>query len=49
MDRWNKIVLRLRGWNQYSLVQDRVSKPEWIQYCKERNINENYNFGDVLG
>ena len=45
--KWEKMVLKLRGWNSYSLMQDRKSKPEWVQFCKETNKVEDYNFGDI--
>jgi len=44
--RWYKMAEKLRGWGTdqgYS-----KTKPEWVKYCKEQNIVEDYNFGDVL-
>ena len=46
--KWEKMVLKLRGWNSYSLYEDKKSKPEWVQFCKETNKIEDYDFGDVL-
>jgi hypothetical protein len=47
-NKWNKMIKRLRGWNDYSFMEERKTKPEWKEYCKENSLNENYDFGDVL-
>jgi len=47
-NKWNKMIKKLRGWNDYTFVEERKTKPEWKEYCKENGLYENYDFGDVL-
>ena len=41
------MVLKLRGYND-SEGNEKDIKKEWVEYCKEQGLVENYNFGDVL-
>ena len=45
--RWDKMILKLRGWIDYKGQQD-TTKSEWLEYCKENGLVDNYNFGDIL-
>jgi hypothetical protein len=44
--RWNKIILKLRGFNEYESNGQQTS--EWSDYCKATGIDPNYNLGDIL-
>jgi hypothetical protein len=44
--RWYKMAEKLRGWGTDKAYSK--TKPEWVKYCKEQNVVEDYNFGDVL-
>jgi hypothetical protein len=46
--RWYKMVEKLRGWEGDKQGINDISKPDWIKYCQEQGIVEDYNFGDVL-
>ena len=47
-NRWNKMVLELRGYNDTEGKGKGSAKAEWIEYCKEQGMVEDYNFGDVI-
>jgi hypothetical protein len=45
-DRWEDMILELRGWNSDKATPE--YKPEWLEYCKQKDIVPDYNFGDVM-
>jgi hypothetical protein len=46
-NKWNKMVLELRGYND-SEGNKKDIKPEWIKFVEEQGLVEDYDFGDVL-
>jgi hypothetical protein len=46
--RWEKMVLELRGYNEYEGGGKGTAKPEWIKFIEEQGVVEDYYFGDVL-
>jgi hypothetical protein len=49
MNRWNKMMVELRGFGMYGVGHDDLNmKDDWIEYCKENGISEDYDFGDMI-
>lgn len=46
--RWEKMMLELRGFADLTHKEDHNYKKGWVQYCEHKNLDPNYNFGDVL-
>jgi len=47
-NKWDKMITELRGWNDCTPHDKRITKPEWLDYCKKTGFVINYNFGDVI-
>lgn len=46
--KWDKMMIELRGWDECTPQSERITKLEWVEYCKENNYVIDYNFGDVI-
>jgi hypothetical protein len=47
-NKWDKMITELRGWYDCTPHDQRTTKKEWLDYCKENNYVIEYNFGDVI-
>jgi hypothetical protein len=47
-NKWDKMITELRGWYDCTPHDKRITKPEWLDYCKKRGCLIDYNFGDVI-
>jgi hypothetical protein len=47
-NKWDKMMIELRGWGECTPHTKRITKSEWLEYCEKTGCVIDYNFGDVI-